>query len=271
MSGKFFVIQSRLNGLVLDIEGQAASPGAPVVTWDFNGQDNQLWWQDSICNVIRSKLDEDLVLEMQDDSLIVNNYQPDEYNQKWRVTGETISHVENDTLVLDIADNCEDPGARICSFDYNGGDNQLWTIDHQPPHYCVIHTRNDRHDGKVIDVSMDDEGEGSRVIVYEKKDRFHKDGNDNQLFYEDKYGIIRSKLNDMVFDTSDGKACMFEYDPDVPKRQYVYSNGRIVLKSEPNICLQIKDHDERKLMSKHKVEEGEYEAQSYQKWSLEYQ
>ena len=63
--GKFFAIQSKMNELVLDIQGQEATPGAPVITWEYNGQDNQLWWQDSVCDVIRSKLDENLVLEMQ--------------------------------------------------------------------------------------------------------------------------------------------------------------------------------------------------------------
>ena len=71
------------------------------------------------------------------------------------------------------------------------------------PAYCQIVTRNDRHSGKCIDVAMNDEGEvGSRVIIYEKKDQFHRDGNDNQLWYEDKYGIIHSKIKDMVIDTS---------------------------------------------------------------------
>ena len=271
MPGKFFIIESKLNGLVLDIEGSEANPGARVVTWDRNNNPNQLWWQDTVCNVIRSKLDENLVLEMQDDTLVVNNFQPDEYNQKWRVTGETISHLENDTLVLDIADNCEDSGARICSYDYNGGDNQHWSIDYQAPAYCQIVTRNDRHSGKCIDVAMNDEGEvGSRVIIYEKKDQFHRDGNDNQLWYEDKYGIIHSKIKDMVIDTSEGKAHMQMYDPDVTKRQYVYSNGRIVLKGDPNTCLQIKDHEKRKLLKDFKVEEAEYEGHSYQKWLMEY-
>ena len=63
---------------------------------------------------------------------------------------------------------------------------------------------------------------------------------------------------------------MFEYDTDAPKRQWVYSNGRIVLKGDPNTCLQIKDVDDRKWTSNFKVEEGEYQAQSHQKWALHY-
>jgi hypothetical protein len=272
MSGKFFAIQSKLNELVLDIQGGDANPGAAVVTWEFTGADNQLWWQDSICGVIRSKLDETLVLEIQDDCLVVNKYQPSEYNQKWRPTAETVSHIENDSLVLDIADMNEDAGARVCSYEFNGGNNQLWNFLYQKPENFYIHSKHERFRGKVVDVSLDDDGEeGSRAIMYKRKEEHDKDGNANQLFYEDKYGIIHTLLNNMVFDTSDeGRVRMFEYDPDASKRQYVYSNGRLVLKNDSNTCLQIKDADERKWTSHHKVEEGEYEAQSYQKWWLEY-
>lgn len=271
MPGKFFAIQSKLNDLVLDIQGGEACPGAPVITWEYNGQENQLWWQDYVCGVIRTKCDENLVLEVQNEQLIVNSYQPDEYNQKWRVTGETVSHVENDSLVFDIADLNEEPEANICSYEYNGQDNQHWNFLYQNPANFYIHPLHEDHHGKVMDVSMDDDGEGARVILFERKPEHHKDGNDNQLFWEDKYGLIHSCANSLVFDTGDeGRLRTFEYDPDAPKRQYVYSNGRIVLKTDPNICLQIKDADKRKLLKDHKVEEAEYVAASEQKWNLEY-
>ena len=73
----------------------------------------------------------DFAVNIPDETLVVNSYQPDEYNQKWRVTGETVSHEENENLVLDIADQNPDPEATICSYEYNGGDNQHWHFLYQ--------------------------------------------------------------------------------------------------------------------------------------------
>lgn len=39
---------------------------------------------------------------------------------------------------------------------------------------------------------------GTKVLMWKKKDN----DNDNQLFYEDKYGYIHSKLNGFVFDSA---------------------------------------------------------------------
>jgi len=269
-TGKFFVIRSKMNELVLDIEGQDATPGAKVITWNYSGTDNQLWFQDYIAKVIRSKLDDNLVLEMQDDILIVNEYQPDEYNQKWKVTMDRITHVENNELVLDIFEANPEPGAQICSYEFSGADNQLWSIEYQEPKYAFIHSKNPKHSGKVINVCSEEAGEGAKCILYDRKTPDHKDGIDNQLFYEDKYGIIHSKMDDLVFDTADEKLQMQSYDTDAPNRQYVYSGGKIVLKNKTNRCLQIKDHEKMKPFGFFKIEEDDYQAQPHQKWWFEY-
>ena len=52
--------------------------------------------------------------------------------------------------------------------------------------------------GKVLDIQGGDSGDGANVITYDQKD----DQSDNQLWYQDRYGFIRSKLNDFAFDNS---------------------------------------------------------------------
>jgi len=54
----YYFIRSRLNGLVLDVEGANPNPGAPVVTWNQKSGncDNQLWYDDFATGTIRSKL-----------------------------------------------------------------------------------------------------------------------------------------------------------------------------------------------------------------------
>ena len=41
-----------------------ANPGQEVITWQYSGSDNQHWFTDSIYNTIRSKMDENLVLQV---------------------------------------------------------------------------------------------------------------------------------------------------------------------------------------------------------------
>ena len=50
--------------------------------------------------------------------------------------------------------------------------------------------------GKVMDVEGADTEAGTKVIMYDKNDS----APDNQLWYEDKYGVIHSKLNDFALD-----------------------------------------------------------------------
>merc|ERR1712170_335702 len=76
--GKFFVIRSQLNDMVLDVSNNVASPGNPVVMWHFNGGDNQLWYEDYVNGCIRSALDDTLVLEVQGDTLALGSFNPHE-------------------------------------------------------------------------------------------------------------------------------------------------------------------------------------------------
>jgi len=56
----YFFIRSRLNGLVLDVQGANPAPGTPVITWNQKSTDNsnQLWFEDSSTGTIRCKLNE---------------------------------------------------------------------------------------------------------------------------------------------------------------------------------------------------------------------
>ena len=57
----YYYIRSRLNGLVLDVEGQNRNPGARVIMWkqkQAGNCDNQLWYDDPTTATIRSKLND---------------------------------------------------------------------------------------------------------------------------------------------------------------------------------------------------------------------
>ena len=71
MSGKFFAIKSELNGLYLDVSEGAMEEDQRVITWEWHGGDNQMWFADPENYVIRSKQDEDFVLDLDDGELHV--------------------------------------------------------------------------------------------------------------------------------------------------------------------------------------------------------
>ena len=51
-----------------------------------------------------------------------------------------------------------------------------------------------------MDIKGGDDDEEARIILYKQRD----EDNDNQLWYEDRNGFIRSKMSDFVFDTFGG-------------------------------------------------------------------
>ena len=56
--------------------------------------------------------------------------------------------------------------------------------------------------GKVLDIEGGSTQPGSKVVMYDQK--VAKDG-DNQLWFEDRYGNIRSKLNERLILDGSGK------------------------------------------------------------------
>ena len=55
--------------------------------------------------------------------------------------------------------------------------------------------------GKVLDVRGENRFAGAQVVVYTA----WPEPRDNQLWYEDTQGVIRSRLNDFALDSSSGK------------------------------------------------------------------
>lgn len=65
------------------------------------------------------------------DTLVINEFQPYEYHQRWMLQGDHVAHRDDPNTVLDIAEcNC-DEGARVCSWEHNGGSNQQWIFEYQ--------------------------------------------------------------------------------------------------------------------------------------------
>jgi hypothetical protein len=131
LPARYFFIKSKLSGKVLDIEGNRKGPGAKVILWDQKGghPDNQLWFEDRFGN-IRSKLDDDNILDPSDGTLRANRYD-DGHNKKfWAIQGDRIVNVHNHSEVLDVKGNNANKGAEVCAWNAHGGANQQWTFEY---------------------------------------------------------------------------------------------------------------------------------------------
>ena len=62
--GKFFKVKSSLTGMVLTIRGDHAGNRREVTPFPDRNKDGQVWYEDRIGNVIRSKLDDDFCLDI---------------------------------------------------------------------------------------------------------------------------------------------------------------------------------------------------------------
>lgn len=237
VKGKYFFIVSKSTGLVLDIQGGSANAGAQVFLWEKHGRDNQVWYEDPVTGTIRSKLN-NLCLDINGSNhLYMNNYQPGDPNQQWRYNKgrNTFENRANPNKVLDVVGNKKDKGAEICSWDFHGRDNQQWKIEPQPTRYFYIKSALN---GKVLDVEGGHAGHGKKVIMYSKKDGAHAN---NQLWFEDSYGNIRSKLDDKyVLDASDGVLRLGEWSEGKQKTFWCVQGNKIVNRYNANEVLDIK-------------------------------
>ena len=54
---RYCYIKNVATGKALDVANNDSSPGADVIMWDFNGGDNQTWWEDAN-GALRSRLND---------------------------------------------------------------------------------------------------------------------------------------------------------------------------------------------------------------------
>ena len=98
-----------------------------------------------------------------------------------------------------------------------------------------FYVRSDHDPTKVLDVRHADPKPGARLIVYADK----SDASANQLWYEDKTGIVRSKLNGYAIDTSGTivflcMVCVGDRTTDLlnePPRRLYFREFRFITKS----------------------------------------
>ncbi len=75
--------------------------------------------------------------------------------------------------------------------------------------------------GKVLDIEGANRSPGATVLMWGQKPGVE----DNQLWYEDQYGIIKSKLNDFCIDASGKTIYCHKYPNQIPHQYKGWGRG----------------------------------------------
>ncbi|ESN96039.1 hypothetical protein HELRODRAFT_163065 [Helobdella robusta] len=193
----------------------AEDRNAVVIEW-LSGdtkKENHLWYSDYSTGTIRNKSSQ-MCIELYDDALIVSKHDPNNKNQLWECVGEVIRSRTNPELVFQLK-GYADAGVALTARKYTFGsieqmfepfyprDPVLAPLSGPPPQ--PIPSKPDppqkklfyivsRLNGFVMDISGANANEGALVISYPKQ----VPKQNNQLWYFDEDGLIRSALNDFV-------------------------------------------------------------------------
>lgn len=126
VEAEFFWLVSEMNGKAMDIEGGDSSSGAKVIMYEKkdDAEDNQLWYEDKH-GCICSKLNE-FCLDSSSGEICMSDGPPRTHSRYWILAENRIVNYHKRDLVLDISECCEDDGAKLIAYEYNGGSNQHW-------------------------------------------------------------------------------------------------------------------------------------------------
>jgi hypothetical protein len=242
----FYLIKSRLSGLVLDIEKSNTTPGAKVIPWKKHGQNNQLWYDDPVTGTIRSKLNH-FCLDVEAEQLVAKTYQAGDVHQQWERHEHQVRNKAKPKTVLDIFGKSKKPGSQIGSYEFNGGENQLWDFEFvggitgisqsnvgpRRDFYIVSELHQ-----KVVDLQAGSDQPDTKIIVWTKDTS--TTAKRNQLWYIDGKGFIRSALNNFVFQNAElGDKLKTKPFSDDPRGHWAIIEGKRIVNGLGE-CLDIK-------------------------------
>lgn len=264
----YYAIVSRLNGLLLDVQGGCTASGTRVIPWEKNLNDNQLWYDDPINGTIRSKLNS-FCMTIQDGQLRMDPLQQQNADQLWaRDKCGYIRNIREQRQVIDIFGCRKDPGAVVGKYAENGGLNQLWNFQFvggpaPPIHkkcFCIVSELN----RKVLNIKDGCREPGTKVVMRCK----NNPPTNEQLWYTNYNGGIFSALNDFVFEAKATGKVIRMIPPTCDLKQFwTLECRKIWNKGGTGECLEAaKEKCDRggKVISCH------YSGSSSQQWCFEY-
>eukprot|EP01070_Trichotokara_eunicae_P002814 Trichotokara_eunicae@DN2937_c0_g1_i1.p1 len=142
-------------------------------------------------------LDDNFVLQVMGDKFVIAAFSPPEYNQKFVRKGDRLVHAQNEQWVMSVKPGGL-AGAGICpvTLDVNNG-MQKFDFQHETAKQMFIVNPGT---GNVLDCRSGNTKEGGELILWKKGEP-----GPNQLFFEDRYGVLCNVDNRMAFDGSGKK------------------------------------------------------------------
>jgi len=256
--GKYFMLISKLGGHSLGPEGGSTAPGARLLTVPkYENDDRQYWYSDAITGTIRNKANGFCITVGGDCNITLQPFQANQPSQQWHIHGDTVKS-KNDDRVLDITGENPNVGVPLCAYKGHGGKNQAWDKVFQKPKFFTI---KGEQSGRMIDIEGANKAAGTKICVYDAT------GKDNQLWYEDAAGLIRSKLNDFVFDGSGKEVTMQPYEPSNANRAWVLNGVLICQLANPKIVLDVIGQNTANVT---KICAYQQTGNANQKWSVQF-
>lgn len=215
---KYYNIRSKLSGYVLDISGDVADVGVPVVLWEAGiDKTNQLWRFDDATKTIRSQQANDyFVLDISDDDgLIVNAYDSTRANQRWKRDVDTILNVDDPRFCLDVLDSNREMGAQVIKYAFYGTENQFWEVVAPPRKEFYIVSQ--MH-GKAVTVNA-----SGYLEIQPKATPADK----NQLFFADHNGYLHSATNDLALTSIRGDPFSLSALSADPSTQWKFKDNQV--------------------------------------------
>jgi hypothetical protein len=226
------------------------------------GQANtQLFYSDQATGTVRSKLG-DLCIDVMADTLALNPYQPGNGSQEWVLTGNYVTNKRNPALTLDVHGNFRVQGSRLKVGGFQGTQSQQWSLEHAPQQFFQIVSEMN---GKALDIQGANRAPGTPVIMWAKPSGNAKP--DNQLWYVDSSGIIRSKLNDFALDATSNRIVMNPHNPGNMRQHWQLQGNKIVNRYNTSEVLDIVGADAK---DGAQVCPFSYKASPNQHWRIEY-
>jgi len=262
--GKFFLVQSKLNDLVLEVQDGSTEPGSFVVTGQrgrVGEMAHQLWYADPATGCIRNRKTE-FVLDLDDENVaVVNPFSPGRKEQMWGTASDRVHMQKDHIMILEIADANESPGATVVAAEWARQENQRWEINHMPsiPFWIVSEMS-----GMCMDVAKANREPGASVVTYKKDMPLI-----NQMWYEDSSGIIRSGFNDFPLTQTKGSTPTIKLYPDEhghTGQHWIFNGNTIVNSKNPKKVLDIKGESKK---SNKEITVTDFKKKKSQYWKME--
>jgi hypothetical protein len=236
--GQYVRIKSKLSDHYLSVPDGGIDPKALVILWDRKSElreaNDQLWYIDEQSGTIRSALNDFCLDSNENDLVVMKPFSIESRTQQWKVNGMKIFLACNPDKCLRVHNNNEDLGA-ICSVtNFRAVAAHLWEVQNvQARCFYIKSCACD----KILAVKNQCRDSGAQVAIYMRK----PESCASQLWYEDENGIIRSKLNGYVLDSSDDNFIKLRpYQNGHKNQHWTIEEDTIQSKHTPNMVLDIR-------------------------------